>query len=118
MTIATPRTRARRARVNRGSEARIKRNVASSLPLFHSPWNCGGDFLEIEGDAVRLVRLGRGLDQPRPTRELANQRDLGRVGKPVERRLAQAPQSVKSSSGNCSAACRMTEAARAWAYWT
>src|SRR5215469_9873331 len=36
MTLATPRTRARRARVNTGSVPTIKRNVASSLPLFHS----------------------------------------------------------------------------------
>src|SRR6516225_3417218 len=39
MTRATARTRARRARVSAGSPARIKRNVASSLPLFHSAWN-------------------------------------------------------------------------------
>lgn len=36
MTMATPRTRARRAWVSAGSEPTMKRNVASSLPLFHS----------------------------------------------------------------------------------
>src|SRR6266481_2406270 len=40
MTIATPRTRARRARVSDGSAAMIKRSAASSLPLFHRVWNC------------------------------------------------------------------------------
>ena len=47
-----------------------------------------GDFLEIKGDAVRLARLGGSLDQPRPARELANQRNLGRIGEPLQRRLA------------------------------
>ena len=42
-----------------------------------------GDFLEIEGDAVRLVCLGGSLDQPRPTGELANQGDLGGVREPL-----------------------------------
>src|SRR5262249_47659357 len=40
ITIATPRTRASRARVSAGSEARINRNVVSSRPLFHNIWNC------------------------------------------------------------------------------
>ncbi len=47
------------------------------------------DLLQIERDAVRLVRLGRALDEPRPLRQLANQRELGRIGEPVERRLGQ-----------------------------
>ncbi len=36
MTMATPRTRASRARVSAGSAARMNRNVASSRPLFHN----------------------------------------------------------------------------------
>src|SRR6185437_12764952 len=36
----------------------------------------GGDLLQIEGDAMRLMRLGRALDHARPLREEADQRDL------------------------------------------
>jgi hypothetical protein len=43
------------------------------------------DFLEIEGDAVRLVRLGGSLNQPWPASELANQGYLGGVRKAVDR---------------------------------
>ena len=39
MTVATPLTNAKRARVSASSSSTMKRSVASSLPLFHNPWN-------------------------------------------------------------------------------
>src|SRR5205823_10954559 len=45
------------------------------------------DILKKKGDAVRLMRLGGGLDDARPAREQANQRQFERIFETRERRV-------------------------------
>jgi len=76
MTIATPRTRARRARVNSGSEARIKTQGRLVLP-FPQHMKLSRYFLKIEGRYVRLVA-------PRPrSRQAAANRTRNRLSRAI-----------------------------------
>ena len=118
MTSATPRTSASRARVRSGSAATRKRKCRLVLALGPQQVELRRDFLQIKGDAVRLVRLGGALDEARPAREQADQRQFARIGEPVERRRRQRRIGQLVAPATCSAAWRMTEAARAWAYCT
>src|SRR5579883_754347 len=45
----------------------------------------GGDLAEIEGDAVRFMRLGGALDEAWPARQQAYEAKLGRIGKALAR---------------------------------
>ena len=117
ITIATPRTRAQaRAGQRRvGGENEAQRRIV--LALGPQQVELRRDLLQIEGDAVRLVRLGRALDEARPAGELADQRELGRLGEPVERRRGQR-RIGSSARRKFGVAWRSTEEARACAYCT
>src|SRR5215469_12210109 len=70
-----------------GSKNKAQRRFVLALVPQHMEFR--GDFLEIEGYTVRLMRLGCGFDQTRPTGEQANQGNFRRVREPVELNLAQ-----------------------------
>ena len=107
------------SRVSIGSEVENKpqRRLVATLVPQHV--ELGRNLLQIEGDTVRLVRLGGAFDQPRPQRQLANSApSSAEVGEPVERGFGQRRDRTRSSAANASIAWRITEAARAWAYCT
>ena len=70
----------------------------------------GGEVVEIEGDAVRLVRLRRRLDHARELRGELDQRQL--LG--VEQRQVGRRVEIDAGLGRLA----LSEQIRAWAYWT
>ena len=88
ITSATPRTRASLARVSAGSEA-DKPQCGLVTTFIPQHVELGRDLLQIKSNTVRLVGLRGALDKPRPLRQLANQRQLRRIGEPVERPAGQ-----------------------------
>ena len=76
------------------------------------------EVVEVERDPVRLVRFRRRLDHPGKLRDALDHVHLRLVTQNRKVGLPKLFRLEKSTSGNASAACRNTEAQRAWAYWT
>ena len=89
ITNPTACTNARRARVSSASPSTTKRSAGSVAAAVPMGMEGGGEVVEIEGDAVRFMRRGGGLDLARPLGDQADQRELAGIAQTVERRAVQ-----------------------------